>query len=271
MSVRSRIGGVLLVFAPSLSAAIGCNGSADGGPKIVYESSSPTTSWSDYAGTQGSTNGGAAAPLPAASSGATGGAGRSATPTPTPATTAGTRAPAPNTAGTSSAGTGSAGSPAAVGGGMGTVGPGSSGGTTASASNLSFDVTTSPVGYRYQPRNIGAIWVQDANGKLVKSLEVWASVRRRYLTRYTSALSGSAVDVTASATLSSHRAHHVTWNMTDKSGSAAPPGKYSLIMELTDGDQTGRNNTVPFDTSAGASSTTPADAPSFSGMRLQLQ
>jgi hypothetical protein len=154
---------------------------------------------------------------------------------------------------------------------MGTVNPGGSTGASAGATSLSFDVTTSAVGYRYQPRNIGAIWVQDDSGKLIKSLEVWAGVRRRYLTRYTSALSGSTVDVTASATLSSHRAHHVTWNMKDKSGSAVAPGKYNLIIELTDGDQTGRNDIVPFDTSAGPSTSSPADAPSFSSMRLQLQ
>ena len=64
-------------------------------------------------------------------------------------------------------------------------------------------MTTAPVGGRYQPRNIGAIWIEDNNGKLVKSLEVWAGIRRRYLTRYATALSGAAIDVTASATLSS--------------------------------------------------------------------
>jgi hypothetical protein len=57
----------------------------------------------------------------------------------------------------------------------------------------------------------------------------------------------------------------------DKSGSAVPPGTYSLIMELTDGDRTGRTNSVPFDTSAGASDSSPADAPSFSSMHLQVQ
>lgn len=50
-----------------------------------------------------------------------------------------------------------------------------------------------------------------------------------------------------------------------------PPGTYSLIMELTDGDRTGRTNSVPFDTSAGASDSSPADAPSFSSMHLQVQ
>jgi hypothetical protein len=127
------------------------------------------------------------------------------------------------------------------------------------------------VGGRYQPKNIGAIWVQDKNGKLVKSLAVWAAIRRRYLTRYASALAGSSVDVTASATLSSHRAHHATWDMKDRSGATVAPGSYTLVMELTDGDMTGRSNTVAFDTNAGAQTLSPADAPSFGSLKLVLQ
>ena len=164
------------------------------------------------------------------------------------------------------AGRGVAGMPAA-GSGAGEVGEP---GPTAVAS-LSFDVTTSPVGNRYQPKNIGAIWVQDASGKLVKSLEVWAGIRRRHLTKYVSALSGGSVDAMSSATLSSHKTHHATWNLKDRSGAAAAPGKYTLVMELTDGDTTGRFNTVEFDTSKGPTSLSPKDAPSFSAMKLQLQ
>jgi hypothetical protein len=59
--------------------------------------------------------------------------------------------------------------------------------------------------------------------------------------------------------------------MKDRSGAAAPAGKYTLVMELTDGDQTGRSNTIDFDTSAGPQTMTPAMAPSFTSMKLQLQ
>lgn len=175
---------------------------------------------------------------------------------------------------------GTGGTPAAVGGtstaaaGSGSAGVGAAGSSAAeppAVTMLAFDVTTSPVGGRYQPRNIGAIWIENSSGKLVKSLEVWAGIRRRYLTRYASALSGSTVDVTASATLSSHRAHHATWNMKDKSGAAVPAGRYTLVMELTDADTTGRSSTVEFDTSAGAQALMPANAASFSSMQLQLQ
>jgi hypothetical protein len=59
--------------------------------------------------------------------------------------------------------------------------------------------------------------------------------------------------------------------MKDRTGAVAPAGKYTLVMELTDGDQTGRTNTIDFDTSAGPQTMTPATAPSFTSMKLQLQ
>jgi hypothetical protein len=171
---------------------------------------------------------------------------------------------------TAAAGRGAAGG--AAGGGMaGAAAGGGAPPAAGSVASLAFDVTTSPVGGRYQPKNIGAVWVQDKNGKLVKSLSVWAGIRRRWLTRYASALAGAAVDVTASATLPSHRAHHVTWDLRDKNGAALPPGPYSLNLELTDGDMTGRSTSIPFDTSAGAQTQNPASVPSFNTMTLQLK
>jgi hypothetical protein len=140
-------------------------------------------------------------------------------------------------------------------------------------SALTFDVTTAPQGGKYQPKNIGAIWIQNGSGQFVKSLEVWAKTRRKYLTKYNAAVGGSsaAIDVTASATLSSHKAHHVSWNLTDKSGAAVPTGKYTLWVEVTDADASGKSYSVDFDTSGGAQTVTPADATYFNAMSLKLQ
>jgi hypothetical protein len=149
----------------------------------------------------------------------------------------------------------------------------SSGGAASDLSALSFDVTTAPQGGKYKPKNIGAIWIQSGSGQFVKSLEVWAKTRRKYLTKYNAAVGGSsaAIDVTASATLSSHKAHHVSWNLTDKSGAAVPAGKYTLWVEVTDADAAGKAYSVDFDTSAGAQTVSPADATYFSAMSLKLQ
>jgi hypothetical protein len=255
-----------------VAITLGCHATADA-PDVVFGSAAPVGRWGkdDATATAG-------AGAPGGRSAMT--AGSTAVASAGTASTSGVAPPEAGSLGsagmTAVAGRGVAGAAAGSGGQAGSAADSGSGGTAGSApanslASLAFDVTTSPVGGRYQPKNIGAIWVQDKNGKLVKSLAVWAGIRRRYLTHYTSALAGSAVDVTASATLPSHRAHHVTWDLTARGGGSVAPGSYTLVMELTDGDMTGRWNMVAFDTTAGAQTLSPAAAPSFSSMTLQLQ
>lgn len=137
--------------------------------------------------------------------------------------------------------------------------------------SVQFNVTTESLGGRYKPKNIGAIWITDDGGKLVKSLEVWARLRLRYLTKYASSRAGAKVDVTATATLTSHKAHMASWDLKDTTGAAVPPGKYTLNAEITDADATGKNVSVPFDTSAGPMTIKPADSTGFTGMELVLK
>jgi hypothetical protein len=165
------------------------------------------------------------------------------------------------------AGAGGSQSAAAGSGGTQSVDPGE----PASVTSLTFAVTTSPAGGRYQPKNIGAIWIEDDTGTVVKTLQVWAGTRRRYLTGYLGAMSGSSIDVTTSATLSRHQTHSLTWNLKDRDGSAVAKGSYRVRMELTDSNGAGKSHAVDFDTSQGAMTLTPADAASFSAMKLELQ
>jgi hypothetical protein len=172
--------------------------------------------------------------------------------------------------GAGGSGGGAAGMAGMAGGGpqAGAGGSTDGGGTVTS---VAFDVMTAPQGGLYQPRNIGAIWIQDSSGKFMKSLEVWAGIRRTYLSKYNAAHGSMAVDVTASATLSSHKMHHATWNLKDRSGAAAPPGKYTVVIELTDTDWTGKFKSVDFDTSMGPQTLMPAGDTYFSALKLQLQ
>jgi hypothetical protein len=160
---------------------------------------------------------------------------------------------------------------AAGSGSAGSAGAAGSTSPTGTVASLSFDVMTAPQGGLYQPRNIGAIWIQDSTGRFMKSLEVWAGIRSRYLSKYAAARGSMAVDVTASATLSSHRMHHATWNLKDRTGTAAPAGKYTLYIELTDTDWTGKFKSVDFDTSLGAQTLMPAGDSYYSAMKLTLQ
>lgn len=191
--------------------------------------------------------------------------------------TAPVASPVPMRAGTGAVsvavgGAGASGMAGAATGGRG--GAGGSAGTIPAQSvvtSLAFDVTTVTQSGRYQPRNIGAIWIQDATGRFIKSLEVWAGIRARYLTKYNAARSGMAVDVVTSATLLSHRAHHATWNLKDRSGATVPPGKYTLFIELTDADITGKFTSVEFDLGLGPQVFNPPNAQYYTNMKLQLQ
>lgn len=138
-------------------------------------------------------------------------------------------------------------------------------------SSVSFTVTTAAPGGRYQPKNIGAIWIQTPAGDFVKTLELWAKTRRRYLTKYNTTVGTSgAVDVTASATLPSHIAHRVSWDHRDRSGALLEAGAFRACVEVTDADATGPYYCLDFDTRAGMQSLTPADQPCFKSLTLTV-
>jgi len=188
-------------------------------------------------------------------------------------------APPAGSGGSVVAGSGGAGRVAMAGsGGAGSAALGGSGGAGGSGSttclrSVSFDVTPLSQGGRYSPRNIGAIWVQSSSGAFVKSLEVWAAQRRRYLTRYNTAVGSSStnIDVTATATQSSLKPHHVTWNLKDRTGAAVAPGAYSMLIEVTDHDGSGQSYAVDFNVHADAATITPPSAQYYGAMSLQLQ
>ncbi|MBK9033260.1 MAG: hypothetical protein IPL61_18640 [Myxococcales bacterium] len=74
---------------------------------------------------------------------------------------------------------------------------------TSPLSALRIVVRTTPFGGRYQPKNIGAIWIETASGQYVKTVKRWANRRLRYLTRYNAASGGDITDAITGATLTS--------------------------------------------------------------------
>jgi hypothetical protein len=258
---------VVCVFAYVL-LGLGCSSASQDG-LVAFGSHVPIGRWQNEAGV-GATlppaaGGGAASPV--VPTGGNGAAGRSL---PTGGAAAGAGQPGLPLGGSLASGSGGRGSAA----GSGAAGTGGGAGASTgpvSPTSLAFDVLTAPQGGQYQPRNIGAIWVQDGNGAFMKSLEVWAGIRGRYLSKYAAARGNMPVDVVGSATLSSHRTHHANWNMKDRSGAAAPSGKYTVFIEVTDADRTGKFAAVDFDTSAAPQTISPPDAQYFSAMKLQLQ
>jgi hypothetical protein len=164
------------------------------------------------------------------------------------------------------------------GGTTGTAGRGGSGGSTGAAGgggvltgSLMISLTTKPAGGRYQPDNVGAIWIADANTRFVKSLYVWGQQRRRELTRWTSAtstagLANNLVDAVTAATMKSHGARTATWNGTDTNRAPVADGAYKVCFELEDGAQ--QYQCVDFTKSRSAQTLMPGDTTSFTARKI---
>lgn len=136
---------------------------------------------------------------------------------------------------------------------------------------LTFRVTTLSQGGQFEPKNVGAIWIQDAGGQWVKTLAVWAGVSTRYLTHYCAAnKTGNKVDAITSATLSEHKTHQVTWDLTDAAHQNVSDGDYNVMVEATDHNGTGQTLTVPFKKGAAPMTLTPSDTSAFAGIELRF-
>jgi hypothetical protein len=136
--------------------------------------------------------------------------------------------------------------------------------------SVSYAFTSVTYNGKYKPRNVGAIWVETPDGKLVKSLEVWSWLRSRYLERYAQARNGALVDVTSSATLSRHGPHMASWDLLDVGGTKAAPGKYLLWFEISEDDGPGKSSSVELDTSKGPTTIDVPDSSGLSALKVQL-
>jgi hypothetical protein len=265
-----------------LSAAVGC-GTVVEDPHVDYADAKPLGIWSTATSqTRFETEGVEEEPSTAPRAGAPAIATAPVTQRPPNTMPTGT----PNVAGAPAAGSAgaaavpAAGTPKPPAGAAGAAAP--SGGnetepeTTAPAetvgvTKLDLSYTTEALGGRYAPKNVGAVWVTDSSGKLVKSLEVWARIRLRYLLNYASARGSARPDVTATATLTNHKAHMASWDLKGSTGAAVPPGKYTLHAEVTDSHMDGKTITIPFDTSAGPTTIDAPASPGFKSLKLTLQ
>jgi hypothetical protein len=137
-------------------------------------------------------------------------------------------------------------------------------------SALDVSVRTTSAGGRFAPRNVGAIWVERADGEFVKTIKRWGQQRAKYLTRFVAASNNNLVDAITGATLTAHTTHEVTWNLKDLEGCEIASGDYQLVFELADGNSTGRSRAVPFAKDQAALVLSPEDAPSFYDVRVDL-
>jgi uncharacterized protein (TIGR03382 family) len=118
---------------------------------------------------------------------------------------------------------------------------------------LSVSFKTTQVGGTYAPKNCVAVWIQDAQGKFVKTLGRWAGEppggRRTDLIAWTAKAGLADVDAVTGATrIDNSGILMVTWDLKDKLGAPVPDGIYTIRMELADEDVTasGQNNQGTF-------------------------
>jgi hypothetical protein len=228
------------------------------------------------AGTGGASGGSA---MMAGMAGAPGGAGVRTPDAGMPASGAGGRGT--GGMGAMTGGTGGMGAMTGGTGGMGAAGM--SGGQTGGPkpTKLNFSVTTKPQGGKFTPKNIGAIWIQDASGKWVYTLDWWSSLlNSQWQTKYNSVQGPSYTpffgtkappDVMTSATLTMHKTHSVSWSLKDSNGAEAPDGDYTLVIELTEAEASGQVQEIPFTKGPAPVTMTPADTQYYTGMKLDLQ
>lgn len=141
--------------------------------------------------------------------------------------------------------------------------------------SLAVTVTTASPGGRYSPRNIGAIWISDSSDRFIKTLNVWADKRAKYLKKWNEVTTAAKVpasrtDAISGATKTSHGVRTGAWNCTNTSAMKVADGDYKVCFELTDYDGQGPYECVAFTKGPAPVSLTPADAPTFKARKLEL-
>lgn len=118
---------------------------------------------------------------------------------------------------------------------------------------LTLTVSTAPYGGNYAPKNIVALWVEDNEGKFVKTLGVHAAKRINYLGAWKTSQGSTQTDGDTGATRSNHLTPlTVIWD-----GTYADDVKkmkkdiYRLRGELTDRNGNGATFSEEIDLSAG--------------------
>jgi hypothetical protein len=157
--------------------------------------------------------------------------------------------------------------------------------TTATVSTTATDATQTRVdprggrhgsGRSYAPQNIIAIWVEDNNGKFVKTLLINARRYTDYLTAWVNATSSAgstynSVDAVTGATNMTHGVRVCTWDGTDFNGNLVADGSYVVKMELTEANSTGNSAAFPIIKGESTFSSNPDPNTNFSDITLKWE
>lgn len=143
----------------------------------------------------------------------------------------------------------------------------------AASGTLSVTLTTVSYGGNYADKNIGAIWIADAQDKFVKTLKVWANKRIKHLVKWNAASGGDDTDAVTGATERSHGQRTAEWNCTDVNGTLVADGVYRVYVEFTEdnssgGGPAGKWLVAEFTKGASDQTVRPGDTANFQNVEL---
>lgn len=157
-----------------------------------------------------------------------------------------------------------------IGAGAGTTGTTTGTSTPVAEPKLTITFTTVSFGGEYAPKNVGAVWITDANDGFVKTVEAWGKKRIKYVEKWKAVAAGNTVDAVTGATRSSHGTHALEWDMTDVSGNLVPDGAYRVYREFTEQNGAGYWTATEVEKGAAPVDLMPADSAGFIGQHIQF-
>lgn len=157
--------------------------------------------------------------------------------------------------------------------------PGTGGATNAvtdgaAGACVTFTFTTLDNHGRYSPRNVSAVWIMDAGGAFVRTLEENGFIRQSHLVQWQADTSGNKVDAISGATNPAPREHTALWDCAGLDQQPVPDGGYVAKAEFTTSNTGGFLGgpapllEVPFDLGNGPGTIDVPDAEFFVGITL---
>ena len=128
--------------------------------------------------------------------------------------------------------------------------------------------TTAISGAKYSPNHVLAVWVEDSNGKYVRTLLLNAKTRKTYLYKWNVNSGGDVTDAVTGATISTHKEHTVTWDLKDYAKNAVQAGTYKLCIEMTSENKQGPYSEIGFTVGGAAYTSNPANLSNFTNISL---
>ncbi len=139
---------------------------------------------------------------------------------------------------------------------------------------VNFSLQLLPASKRANERPYLALWIEDANGKLVTTLAVWGN-ERKYLRDLTAwwRIAGNDAALVKSVTRATRPVgkYSFTWDGTDQAGKPVPQGKYTLNIETAfeHGGHVTKSAVLPCTTEK--STTTLAESKHFASTTIDYQ